>query len=70
MKKFLVIGNPIDHSLSPELHNYWIKNHYIDATYDKQKLKEDELNQIILKVKDKKISGINVTVPFKKKVIP
>jgi shikimate dehydrogenase len=27
MKKFLVIGNPIDHSLSPELHNYWIKNH-------------------------------------------
>ena len=25
MKKYLVIGNPIDHSLSPKLHNYWIK---------------------------------------------
>ena len=25
MKKYLVIGNPIDHSLSPRLHNYWIK---------------------------------------------
>jgi shikimate dehydrogenase len=24
MKKYLVIGNPIDHSLSPKLHNYWI----------------------------------------------
>ncbi|MDA9957299.1 hypothetical protein N9D32_02370, partial [Candidatus Pelagibacter sp.] len=24
MKKFLVIGNPIEHSLSPTLHNYWI----------------------------------------------
>src|SRR5210317_610756 len=70
MKNFLVIGNPIEHSLSPKLHNYWIKNHGIDAIYDKQKLNEDELDQIILKVKDKKISGINVTVPFKKKVIP
>ena len=25
MKKFLVIGNPIQHSLSPKLHNYWFK---------------------------------------------
>jgi shikimate dehydrogenase len=69
MKKFLVIGNPIEHSLSPELHNYWIKNNGIDANYEKYKLNEDELEQIILKVKNKKISGINVTVPFKKKVI-
>jgi shikimate dehydrogenase len=69
MKKFLVIGNPIEHSLSPELHNYWIKNNGIDAIYQKYKLNEDELEQIILKVKDKKISGINVTVPFKTKVI-
>ena len=30
MKKFLVIGNPIDHSLSPKLHNYWIKQNKID----------------------------------------
>ena len=69
MKKFIVIGNPIKHSLSPELHNYWIKNNGIDAIYEKHKLNEDELEQIILKVKDKKISGINVTVPFKTKVI-
>ena len=25
MKKFLVIGNPIQHSLSPKLHNHWLK---------------------------------------------
>ena len=25
MKKYKVIGNPIEHSLSPTLHNYWIK---------------------------------------------
>jgi shikimate dehydrogenase len=70
MKKFLVIGNPIEHSLSPILHNYWIKSNNINATYDKQKLDENELEQLILKVKKKKISGINVTVPFKKTIIP
>ena len=70
MKKFVVIGNPIEHSLSPILHNFWIKNNSIDAIYEKQKLKEDELEQQILQVKEKKISGINVTVPFKKTIIP
>jgi len=70
MKKFLVIGNPIEHSLSPELHNYWIKKNNIDAIYEKQKINEDQLKQYILQVKNKKINGINVTVPFKKKIIP
>ena len=70
MKKFLVIGNPIDHSLSPKLHNYWINNKSIDAIYEKQKLNEHELEQIVLQIRNKKISGVNVTVPFKKTVIP
>ena len=70
MKKFVVIGNPIEHSLSPILHNFWIKNNSIDAIYEKQKLNKDELEQQILQVKEKKISGINVTVPFKKTIIP
>ena len=36
-EKILVIGNPIEHSLSPKLHNYWIKNN-LDAIYGKWKL--------------------------------
>ena len=36
MKKYLVIGNPIDHSLSPKLHNHWIKENNINAVYDKK----------------------------------
>ena len=70
MKKFLVIGNPIEHSLSPLLHNYWIKNNSIDAIYEKQKLNEDQLENLISQVKDRKINGVNITVPFKKAVIP
>jgi shikimate dehydrogenase len=70
MKKFIVIGNPIDHSLSPKLHNYWIKSNNIDAIYEKKKLNEDELGDTVLQIKQKKIEGINVTVPFKKAIIP
>ena len=70
MKKYLVIGNPIEHSFSPKLHNYWFKNNNINAVYEKQKLNENEIERLILEVKEKKINGINVTVPFKKAVIP
>ena len=70
MKKYLVIGNPITHSLSPKLHNYWIKQNNVDAIYDKKKLNEKELDNLILDIKRKNISGVNVTVPFKNSVIP
>ena len=70
MKKYLVIGNPIEHSLSPTLHNHWIKNNGIDAIYEKQKLNESGLEQIIEDIKKEKINGVNVTVPFKKIIIP
>ena len=70
MKKYFVIGNPIDHSLSPKLHNYWLKENNIDAIYDKKKIEKKNLQTIISEVKEKKINGINVTVPFKKLVIP
>jgi len=70
MKKYLVIGNPIEHSLSPKLHNYWIKKNNINAVYDKKQLNESDIEGIITEVKNGKIDGINVTVPFKKSVIP
>ncbi len=70
MKKYLVIGNPIDHSLSPKLHNYWIKKNNIDAIYEKKKIYSEEIKNIISELKDNLIHGINVTVPFKKIVIP
>ena len=70
MKKYLVIGNPIEHSLSPKLHNHWIQQNNIDAIYKKKQLNETDIKGIILEVKNDKIHGINVTVPFKKSVIP
>jgi len=70
MKKYLVIGNPIEHSLSPKLHNYWIKENNINAVYEKNKLDQTDLQNIVSEVRKEKINGINVTVPFKKSIIP
>ena len=67
MKKYLVIGNPIEHSLSPKLHNYWLSRYKVGGNYEKKLLTEDKVGEF-LKL-DQKISGINVTVPFKKTVI-
>ena len=67
--KFIVIGNPIEHSLSPLLHNYWIKKNNINAIYDKQKLNNEDLESVVTKIKNKKIDGVNITVPFKEKII-
>ena len=70
MKKYIVIGNPIDHSLSPKLHNFWLRQNNINAVYEKKKLDIEEIKDLILALKKKKINGINVTVPFKKDIIP
>ena len=71
MKKYLVIGNPIEHSLSPIIHNYWIKKYNLtDSFYEKRKVTEKDLGSIIEKIRNEEINGLNVTVPFKKKIIP
>ena len=70
MKKYFVIGNPISHSLSPKLHNYWLKQNNINATYEKVKLEENQIENFISKIRNQEINGCNVTVPFKKTVIP
>jgi len=56
MKKFLVIGSPIDHSLSPELHNFWIKKNNLKADYQKYKIKK-KTKDVLLKVKNLKRYG-------------
>ncbi len=69
MKKYLVIGNPIKHSLSPTLHNFWFKANNEEAIYEKKKLEENELGELVSEIKNGNISGMNVTVPFKNSII-
>ena len=68
-KKFGIIGNPIKHSLSPVLHEYWFKKYGIDADYSIIEASDKDLPKILEKVKQGYYSGINVTLPFKQKII-
>ena len=69
MNRYLVVGNPINHSLSPEIHNYWFKKNNINANYEKKLLSKNDIPKIISEIRKKELNGINITVPFKKDFI-
>ena len=69
-KKYGIIGNPIKHSLSPILHNYWFEKYKIDANYSIIEIENSELPKLINKIKNKDIIGINITLPYKQKIVP
>ncbi len=68
--KFAIIGNPLSHSLSPTLHNYWFKKYNIKADYELLQIEENQIIKAIEQIKNREIKGINVTLPYKKAVIP
>lgn len=68
MKKYLVVGDPIKHSFSPTLHNYWFKKNNISAIYEKRKISEKDIKDTVTQIRNNQINGINITVPFKKVV--
>ena len=70
IKKFGIIGNPIKHSLSPLLHNYWFKKYNINADYSIINVKnENGLPEIIKQIRNKELNGINITLPYKQKIV-
>ena len=68
-KNFGIIGNPIKHSLSPILHKYWFDKYSLDADYKIIEATDNDLSKIIGRIKEGSLSGINVTLPFKQKII-
>ncbi len=64
-----VIGKPINHSLSPVIHNFWIKKYQIDLEYKKMEVDKGSLPSLIEKVRRREITGLNVTLPYKKDII-
>lgn len=70
MKKIGIIGNPLGHSLSPQLHNAVIKKYGLNYCYEKWELKEDELSSFLHKVRESEdILGFNVTIPYKERIL-
>ena len=68
--KAAVIGDPVEHSLSPQLHNFWLQAHQIPARYEKYPVSEKELKSFFTQLPHTGLYGINVTVPHKEKIIP
>lgn len=71
MKKwYAVLGNPIHHSISPKMHEFWFHQNQIDASYIPILVERDSLKQTVESLLMLGCSGFNVTVPFKEEIIP
>jgi shikimate dehydrogenase len=64
-----VIGWPIDHSLSPRLHNFWLKKHNINGSYRAISVEPDALSAMMKTLFNDGYIGLNVTVPHKEVVM-
>jgi len=64
-----VIGNPVKHSRSPQIHQYWLKHYGLDGSYELAELAPDQLAGFIEKLRHTDDAGANVTLPYKRDVI-
>lgn len=65
-----VIGFPISHSLSPTIHNYYLKQLKINGTYEKFEIPIENFEQSINDlIHNKKLNGFNVTIPHKERMM-
>jgi shikimate dehydrogenase len=68
MKKFGIIGMPLGHSFSPGYFNEKFQNENIDAIYEKHELK-NIADLVELLEEEQELCGLNVTIPYKEKVM-
>ena len=70
MKRFYVVGSNASKSLSPTIFNYWFKKYKIRASYGFLELNEKNFDKKIKEVlQNKETQGLNITIPFKQKII-
>ena len=65
MNKYLVLGNPIDHSLSPQIHQFFAQESGLVISYGKHLVPLESFNETIDFLVDSGHVGFNITVPFK-----
>lgn len=65
-----VLGYPVKHSLSPSMHNAAFKALKINAEYRLFKVRPQDLENFLESLSERNIHGLNVTIPYKEKVMP
>lgn len=69
LKKAAVIGYPVKHSLSPRLHNYWLKKYNIKGEYTAIEVPPEGLAEFISTMAANGFCGVNLTIPHKEAVM-
>ncbi|MFC7372705.1 shikimate dehydrogenase [Fictibacillus iocasae] len=70
MKKLILIGNPVEQSLSPQMHNAALGALNLPLVYEKILVLPEELEQTIDMLRNELYAGANVTIPYKSACIP
>ena len=66
--KLGVVGDPIEHSLSPFIHSRFSRNENININYLAYKVNDDDFDSFIKEFfQDKEARGLNITLPHKKR---
>lgn len=65
MKRACVIGWPVEHSRSPAIHRFWLKQYGIDGAYEKEAVPPAEAARFIRSLAERGYVGANVTLPHK-----
>lgn len=65
-----VLGWPVEHSLSPKLHNYWLSRYTIDGAYLPFKVRPEDLADTVRALPKMGLRGFNLTLPHKEEVLP
>jgi shikimate dehydrogenase len=65
MNQYAVIGNPIKHSLSPQIHSLFAEETDQELTYRALQVDPDRFTEQMAKLQEAGFNGLNVTVPFK-----
>lgn len=68
-KTFAIIGDPINHSLSPTIHNAAYRHLGMNCMYMAYRIQSDELKEGVESLRKTNIQGFNVTIPHKVNII-
>jgi shikimate dehydrogenase len=69
MIKACVIGWPINHSRSPLIHGYWLRQYQILGLYNKIAVDPVDLNRFLMNLREGDAAGCNVTIPHKETAV-
>lgn len=65
MRRACVIGWPVEHSRSPTIHRYWLRQYGIDGAYEKEAVQPAEIETFLRGLAERGYVGANVTLPHK-----